>query len=348
MAKVMVALSGGVDSAVAALLLRRQGHDILGVTVKTTVSSELEALWEQTLSRAVAVCSSLGIPHQTAGFTAEFSSHVVGYFVNEYACGRTPNPCVICNPIIKWGFLLQHALAEGCEYVATGHYARTRYHQGRHQLLRGVDAEKDQSYMLYRLSQRQLAHTLFPLGDLDKQQVRQTAAESGLPVADTEESQDLCFVAADRLADFVGERLNLTPGPIVDTEGQTLGEHRGLAHYTVGQRRGLGIAAPEPLFVLRKDPEHNTLVVGPHEALQCRCCYLSRLIWVSIPAPANGERISGQLEVRYRTRPVSATLEVHGERAVMELDSPQVCAPGQSGVLYDGNVLLGGGIIEAG
>lgn len=347
MAKVMVGLSGGVDSAVAALLLQQQGHEVLGVTVKTAVDTHLEHVWEETLGRTSAICSALDIPHQAAGFTAEFASHVIGYFVSEYACGRTPNPCVICNPIIKWGFLLQHALAEGCDYLATGHYARIRSGRNRYQLLRGLDAQKDQSYMLYRLSQSQLAHTLLPLGDLSKPQVRQIAAENGLPVAHAEESQDLCFVAADRLTQFLGERINLTPGPIVDTEGHTLGEHRGLAHYTVGQRRGLGIAAEEPLFVLQKDPEHNTLVVGPHEALRCRHCRLERLNWVSIPPPTNGQRISGQLEVRYRTEPVPATLQIYDDGAQIELSAPQVCAPGQSGVLYDGEMLLGGGIIEA-
>ncbi len=346
MARVMVAVSGGVDSAVAALLLKQQGHEVCGVTIQTVASAAPEPLWQDALDSAKQICAILDIPHQAVDFSAEFSAHVIDHFVTEYAIGRTPNPCVVCNPAIKWGHLLDYAIAGGYEYLATGHYARIRQSTGRYQLLRGNDPGKDQSYMLYRLSQEQLARTLLPLGEYTKDAVRKLAAASDLPVAARPESQDLCFIASENYTDFLRERLDFAPGPILDLAGNKLGEHQGLAAYTVGQRKGLGIAAPRPLYVIRKDVESNALIVGPREAVFVKTCRLSRLNWVSVPPPDYGCEVAGQLEVRYRSNPVNAVLKVVAKNAAAKLETPQVCAPGQSGVLYDGEVLLGGGVIE--
>ena len=352
MARIAIAMSGGVDSAVAAMLLKQQGHDLCGVTMKTSDAPALGPLWDETATRAEQACAILDIPHFSVDFSAQFAADVVGDFVASYAAGLTPNPCVICNPALKWGHLLHYAIAEGYEYLATGHYARVR--QGddrpdgkhRHQLLRGADRSKDQSYMLCRLSQEQLRHTVLPLGEHTKMQVRELAVEAHLPQAETPESQDLCFVAAEDYGEFLAERLELIPGPILDTAGKMLGRHRGLALYTVGQRKGLGIAHSARLFVIRKEPATNTLVVGPREAALSSACRLGRLNWVSVAPPAEGAGISGQIEMRYRTRPAPAVLELTGDSATVQLETPQVCAPGQAGVLYDGDVLLCGGMIQ--
>ncbi len=346
MPRVMVAVSGGVDSAVAALLLKQQGHEICGVTIQTMPAAAAEPVWEDALDHARQICARLGIPHQTVDASAEFSARVINHFVSEYAVGRTPNPCVVCNPAIKWGCLLDHAAAQGYEYLATGHYARIEASAGRYRLLRGQDPDKDQSYMLYRLSQEQLARTLLPLGEHAKHEVRELAEANDLPVAARPESQDLCFIASEKHTDFLRDRIDFSPGPIVDVAGNNLGEHQGLAAYTVGQRKGLGIAAAEPLYVIRKDMANNALIVGPREAAFVRTCRLSQLNWVSVPPPDYGCEVAGQLEVRYRSSPVEAVLKVVGRKAVARLESPRVCAPGQSAVLYDGEVLLGGGVIE--
>ena len=348
MARIVVAMSGGVDSAVAALLLKQQGHGLCGVTIKTSDADSLEPLRHETVARAEQACAILDIPHFSVDFSVQFAADVVDDFVASYAAGLTPNPCVICNPALKWGSLLRYAIGEGYEYLATGHYARVRERDDRHQLLRGADHSKDQSYMLCRLSQEQLRHTVLPLGEHTKMQVRELAAEAHLPQAETPESQDLCFVAAEDYGEFLAERLELIPGPILDTAGKMLGRHRGLALYTVGQRKGLGIAHSARLFVIRKEPATNTLVVGPREAALSSACRLGRLNWVSVAPPAEGAGISGQIEVRYRTRPVPAVLELTGDAATVQLETPQVCAPGQAGVLYDGDVLLCGGMIEEG
>ncbi len=346
MPRIMVAISGGVDSATAALLLKQQGHDVRGVTIRTVSSVDGEAVWDEIRQRAERVCSVLGIAHGTVDLSAQFQAEVIDHFVSEYAVGRTPNPCVFCNPAIKWGSLLDHATAQGCDYLATGHYARLGEQGGRYRLRRGIDAAKDQSYMLYRLTQAQLARTLLPLGDYTKDEVRRMAAEAGLPTAETPESQDLCFIAAETHVEFLRRRMSFVPGPILDAAGRNVGEHDGLPAYTVGQRKGLGVAATEPLYVIRKDVEANALIVGPQELARVSTCRLSRLNWVAVPPPGYASEIAGQLEVRYRTQPVKAVLKVVGKNAVARLERPQVCAPGQSAVLYDGDVLLGGGIIE--
>ncbi|MFO7948267.1 MAG: tRNA 2-thiouridine(34) synthase MnmA [Armatimonadota bacterium] len=345
MARVLVALSGGVDSSVAAYLLQKAGHTVTGVTILGTGPPEAPETCRHKAAAAAEVCSHLGIPHHTHDLTDEFAAEVLEDFVCGYAEGLTPNPCVLCNPRIKWGYLLQHALDGGFDAIATGHYAVIDRGGDRLRLLRGVDESRDQSYMLYRLSQYQLGHTRLPLGEYTKSRVRQIAREADIPAAETPESQDLCFVPGGDYVEFLRGRATFEPGPIIDLQGNTLGEHEGLPCYTVGQRRGLGIAAEQPLYVIKKDPGTNALIVGPRSEVQIDVCALRDLNWVSIEPPQPGEEISGQIEVRFRTTPVEASVVIGRESAVVNLSQPTVCAPGQSAVLYDGDILLGGGII---
>jgi len=352
--RILVAMSGGVDSSTAAWLLAKQGLDVVGATlvfwppeperlVRRPGSAPAEAL-----GRAKAVCERIGIPHVTIHDADRFWSQVVKVFCSEYAAGRTPNPCVICNPRVKWALLLEEADKRGCAKVATGHYARLLENSGRIQILRGADRTKDQSYALYRLDQEALARTVFPLGSLSKREVRRLAAEAGLGVASAPESQDLCFLPKGGYADFLRERLPMSPGPIEDLEGRTLGTHRGLGLYTVGQRKGLGIPFGTPLYVVAKDPARNRLVVGPREAL-CRTLVLVEEVnWVSMEPPVSGTCLSAEVELRYRARPLRAEILVR-DRQRVEIRLPphgQAVAPGQSAVWYNGEVLLGGGVLS--
>jgi tRNA-specific 2-thiouridylase len=348
---VTVCISGGVDSAVAALLLKRAGHEVAGLLLRVLPEAACEDRWEATLEAARAVCDALGIPLEVLDVSGEFEREVIDVFARGYAEGLTPNPCVICNPAIKWGLALEHAIAGGAEWLATGHYARIERGVGEGRepgpcLLRGVDATKDQSYMLCRLTRGQLARTILPLGGYTKEQVRRIAREAGLPVAERDESQDICFIPDGDHGALLQSRVVSAPGPIVDLAGNVLAEHRGLIYYTVGQRRGLGIGAEQRLFVIRKDLEHNALIVGPRQNALTDECLLGEVNWVSVPAPPEGETIPGQVEVRYRTTPIDAELTVLPEGAGVCLREPAVCAPGQAAVMYDNDTLLCGGTIR--
>ncbi len=345
MLRVTACISGGVDSAVAALLLQREGHDVSGLLLRVLPEAACCDAWDETMRAAEAVCAALGIPLEVLDIAPEFEQAVIGPFAAKYAAGLTPNPCVICNPAVKWGVALDHARASGANYLATGHYARIEPGDGHVRLLRGTDRRKDQSYMLCRLTQRQLISTMLPLGSFTKQQVRRIAREAGLPVADKSESQDICFIPDGDHGRFLQSRVGFTPGPIIDLAGEPLGEHRGLIHYTVGQRKGLGIAAGEPLFVLRKDAIANALIVGPRDNALSEEFSMGEINWVSIPALELGETVPGRVEVRYRTAPVDAELTVTSEGARVLLSAPAVCAPGQAAVLYERDTLLCGGTI---
>jgi tRNA-specific 2-thiouridylase len=352
--RIAVALSGGVDSATAAALLVAQGYAVIGVTMRLWREPPDPCLGEPAplcdlIERARAVADALRIPHHVVDASLHFKERVVDRFIAEYSAGRTPNPCLYCNRHLKFGLLLAQAFDLGAERLATGHYARVRLSADGQtfQLLKGIDERKDQSYVLHVLGQAELARLTFPLGSLTKGRVRRLAREQGLPVAQEEESQDLCFVYDKDYRRFLLRYAPqiYAPGPILDTEGHEIGRHRGLASYTIGQRSGIGIAAPQALYVLRLDVERNALIVGPKSALGCDHLIAQDVNWISGQPPDHA--ISATVKIRYRARPVSATVtSLPGSRARVDLDAPlRDITPGQGVVFYDGDVVLGGGLI---
>ncbi len=356
---IVVAMSGGVDSAVAALVLRERGYRVLGVNMRLYNPPDDQGFINpccsiDAMEDARATCTRIDVPFYAMNMAKEFEAGVIDRFVSEYAAGRTPNPCLECNREVKFRHLITKARMLGATGLATGHYARIeRDESGQYHLLRAIDDRKDQSYVLHTLDQEQLAYLQFPLGRLRKTEVRELARGFGLPVADKPESQDICFVAKGEHAGFVARRLNeeaermTTPGEIVDSDGNVLGTHRGLLHYTVGQRRGLGIAAREPLFVLRLDRPRNLLVVGPRSALATSRILADGVSFTSDRVPETPFECS--IVVRYRGTAYPATIEP-GERGnvivhVSGIES--AVAPGQAIVFYQGDEVLGGGTIRA-
>ncbi len=346
--KVAVALSGGVDSAVAAARLVEQGITVVGITLQLQTGREGPAVpAPRAIERARCVSRQLGIPFHLIEAQEAFKRDVVDYFIAEYTAGRTPNPCVRCNRFIRFGLLKERALALGADTLATGHYARIQKINGVYRLLRGRDASKDQSYFLHALTQEQLAHTRFPLGRLTKNEVRTIARQHDLPVAEHTESQDVCFLKGGDYRKFLAEQAPdvMRPGPILDTAGHLLGEHRGLAAYTIGQRKGLNISAPEPLYVLTIKPEDNTIIVGTADELGRDRCIVENVHYISGDVPHSLFRAEAQ--IRYRARPASVTMSpMPGDRAKAQFDEPQRdITPGQFLVLYEGDRVLGGGTI---
>ena len=384
MARIVVAMSGGVDSSVAAALLKEQGHEVIGIMLR--LWSEPGSIEDEGLERVVEnkccsleavddarrVARKLDIPFYLVNVEQEFKENVVDLFYQEYVAGRTPNPCLTCNRHIRFTLLLNRALALDADYMATGHYVRVDDHPltGRHRLRRGVDPAKDQSYVLHVLNQEQLAHACFPLGGYTKPQVRALAAERGLSVASKPESQEICFVAQNDYRGFIdryaaerdeartpvtvgapaGSIISIPrPGPILDQAGSTLGRHRGLAYYTIGQRKGLGLTSLEPLHVLQIDAEHNALVVGPAEALLRASCTVGKMHYVSGETPT--EPFTAQVRIRYKAPEQEARVTpLDAEHVEVAFLRPQrSITPGQAAVFYggeDGDEVLGGGIIE--
>ncbi len=352
--KALIAMSGGVDSGAAALLMQRLGYDCVGCTMKlydnedAGVSRAKTCCAADDVQDARAMCLGLGIPHYVFNFTYDFRREVIGRFVRCYEEGRTPNPCIDCNKYMKFGKLYERAALLGCEKVSTGHYARIEERGGVFYLKKALDEEKDQSYVLYGLTQRQLAMTVFPLGGLRKSEVRALAERSGLVSARKPDSQDICFVPDGDYAKIVALHSGKTPqpGPFVDAQGRVLGTHRGVIHYTVGQRRGLGIAAERPLYVVAIRPEDNAVVLGCSEELFSREALVSDFNWIAGAPPAGPIRCSAKIRYRHREQPAVASPLPDG-RVKIVFDEPQrAITPGQSAVLYDGDVVLGGGIIE--
>lgn len=343
-------MSGGVDSSLAAALLVEAGYDVIGVTLRLWSDPDADAVGLRRCCSlddaedARRVCQHLGIPFYNLNFEAPFRRYVVGPFCQEYARGRTPNPCLACNEHIKFRILLQRALAWDAGYLATGHYATIEQRDGRYHLLQAPDSSKDQSYVLYTLGQAELQHLLFPVGGYTKVQVRAMAQQRGLPVARKPDSQEICFAPGDyRL--LVAGLAAAQPGPIVDSQGRRLGEHHGLTGYTVGQRRGLGLAHGQPYYVTHLEPEANTLVVGPESELMADALWVSRLHLVSGEMLTEPVRCTAR--IRYQTPAAPATVVPSGPGAEVHFDRPQrAIAPGQAVVLYQGVEVLGGGTIE--
>ena len=352
--KVIVAMSGGVDSSVAALLLKRQGYDVVGVTMRlwSVEDPNAPALNKRCCSvedvdDARRVCQVIGAPHYVMNFEREFQQHVVDYFVREYDRGRTPHPCLACNDRIKFDFLLRRAMFLGADYVATGHYARIRRDEDGYRLLTGADGSKDQSYVLFTLRQRELERLLLPVGEHPKSEVRELAAEAGLPVADKPDSQEICFIPTGDYRKFVGERVKPRAGEMVSTSGEVLGEHPGIQFFTIGQRRRLGLQGNTgaPMYVVEIDTDSNRVVLGREDDL------LRRSFWASRVNFTAGENPSGPLavdaKIRYKSGRSAASVVPHGDWAEISFDTPQrAVTPGQAVVFYRGEEVLGGGIIE--
>jgi tRNA-specific 2-thiouridylase len=349
--KVIVGMSGGVDSSVAALLLKRQGWDVVGLFMKNWEDDDDDAYCStrQDLVDAAAAADVIGIPLEAVNFAAEYKERVFADFLREYSAGRTPNPDVLCNAEIKFKAFLDHALRLGAAKIATGHYARVRAHDGRFELLRGADAAKDQSYFLHRLSQAQLARVLFPVGGLKKTEVRRLALEAGLPNHAKKDSTGICFIGERPFREFLNRYLPHTPGPIVTPEGRRVGEHIGLAFYTIGQRKGIGLGgAGEPWYVAAKDMAANTLTVvqgHDHPLLMRPSLAALEASWVAGEAPPVHSHHGAK--TRYRQADAACTLaRVEDARIAVEFAEPQwAVTPGQSVVLYDAEVCLGGAII---
>jgi tRNA-uridine 2-sulfurtransferase len=357
--RVVVGLSGGVDSAVSAWLLKQQGHEVIGLFMKNWEDDDDDQYCStrQDLIDAAAVADVIGIELEAVNFSADYKDRVFAEFLREYAAGRTPNPDVLCNAEIKFKAFLDHAMALGAAHIATGHYARVRRNprDGRCELLRGLDATKDQSYFLHRLNQAQLAKTLFPVGELPKREVRRIADEIGLPVAAKKDSTGICFIGERPFREFLNRYLPTTPGPIRSADGRVVGEHVGLAFYTLGQRKGIGVGGQksgsgEAWFVARKDMASNTLwIVQGHDHPWLLADQLTAddATWVSGVAPAPGARLTAKTRYRQTDAACEVTAAA-GAGFALRFDTPQWAAtPGQSAVLYDGEVCLGGGVIAA-
>ena len=354
--RVVVGLSGGVDSSVAAHLLKQQGFEVVGLFMKNWEDDDDDEYCStrQDWLDAASVADLLGIDIEAVNFAAEYRDRVFASFLAEYSAGRTPNPDVLCNAEIKFKAFLDHALRLGAEHIATGHYARVREQNGRFELLRGVDAGKDQSYFLHRLNQSQLARTLFPVGHLHKTEVRRIANEIGLPNAAKRDSTGICFIGERPFRAFLNRYLPLKPGPMRTPDGQVVGEHIGLAFYTLGQRKGIGVGgrregSGEPWFVARKDVAANTLWIvqgHDHPWLLAGELVAADAAWISDEPPATGARLTAK--TRYRqTDAACQVANIDGNRFTLKFESPQWAAtPGQSAVLYQGEVCLGGGVID--
>jgi tRNA-uridine 2-sulfurtransferase len=352
MPKVVVAMSGGVDSSVAAALLKQQGYDVTGMMLRMWSEPGMEdsnrCCTPDSMAQARRVSAMLDIPFYAVDVKELFRSSVVQSFLDGYSQGLTPNPCLVCNRQIKWGFLLEHARALGADYLASGHYARKRVAEnGREELLRAEDHAKDQSYVLHVLTQERLARALFPVGEYSKPEIRELARNFNLPTASRPESQDLCFLAGQDYRDFIRRNAPAIahPGPILDRSGKLLGEHTGLAYYTIGQRKGLGIPSSVPMYVLAKDAPSNTLVVGVETELGSSELTVSEVNWIAGAAPAAPLRL--QVKTRYTAREAWALVTpLEGDRTQVLFEEPQRdLTPGQAAVFYDDEVVLGGGLI---
>ena len=355
--RIVVGMSGGVDSSVTAWLLKQQGYDVVGLFMKNWEDDDDSEYCStrQDWIDVVSVADLIGVDVEAVNFAAEYKDRVFADFLREYSAGRTPNPDVLCNAEIKFKAFLDHAMALGADTIATGHYARVREIDGRFELLKAFDHTKDQSYFLHRLNQAQLSRTLFPLGEMPKTKVREIAAEIGLPNAKKKDSTGICFIGERPFRDFLNRYLPTKPGPIKTPDGKTIGEHIGLAFYTLGQRKGIGIGGSrdgngDAWYVARKDMAANTLYVvqgHDHPWLLAHTVHADDLSWVAGHAPAEGTHLGAKTRYRQADAPCTVARAADGALTLTFPEAQWAVTPGQSAVLYDGEICLGGGIISA-
>lgn len=348
-------MSGGVDSSVTAYLLKEAGYDVIGVTMQIWQDEEEQVLEENggccglsAVEDARRVANSLGIPYYVMNFKKEFKEQVMDYFLDEYLRGRTPNPCIACNRYVKWEALLHRSLEIGADYIATGHYAQVvQLPNGRYCIKKSVTARKDQTYALYNLTQEQLAHTLMPVGAYEKDQIREIAKDINLLVANKPDSQDICFIPDNDYAAFIRENTSKTvpEGNFVDLQGNVLGTHKGITHYTVGQRKGLNLSMGKPVFVVEIRPETNEVVIGDNSDVFQPKLYANKLNFMTIPDLEGDMRV--EVKIRYSHKGATATIRKVAEDVVeCVFDEPQrAITPGQAAVFYDGDYVVGGGSI---
>lgn len=341
--KVVVGLSGGVDSAVTALLLKEQGYDVIGVTMVTWGQEEAGYITD-----AAKVANTLGIPHHVVDFRDKFKEKVVDYFIQEYNLGRTPNPCIMCNRYVKWEALLHRGMELGAECVATGHYGKIlKLPNGRYSVAKSYSMGKDQSYVLYSLTQDELARTLFPLYEYEKPAIREIAAANNLPVADKKESQDICFIPDHDYVKFIEEQTGIksVPGDFVDMDGKVCGRHKGIMYYTVGQRKGLGIAFGEPKFVIGINPKLNQVILGSQEDLMVTEVTLDDVNYMSVVDITEPIRVTGKLRYSQKDSPCTLYKDEKGMLKAVFDEPMRAATPGQSGVFYKDDCIICGGII---